>query len=308
LVPGAKIAATHGRMEEHLLETVMADFIAGKIDILVTTTIIESGLDIPNANTIVIERADRFGLAELYQLRGRVGRWNRQAFAYLLLPAQQMLTGNARERIAAMRRFTELGAGFRLALRDLEIRGAGNLLGKEQSGHINSIGFELYCRLLRAAVAEYRGNPTASLPEVELELDFIDWALTARPERIPAALPPDYIPCERSRIGLYRRLAETLRTEELVAVRRELRDRYGQPPPQAETFLELCELKTAVVAAGYDRLKTEAEYVTLSGPGRTHRVDGRLPRLKSRNPAEKIRELLRLLTRIDPQNSIVSGK
>ena len=152
LVPTARIAIAHGQMGAGQLETVMARFIRGEIDVLLCTTIIESGVDIPNVNTIIIDRADRFGLSDLYQLRGRVGRYHRQAYAYLLLPPMGQLPANARQRLAAIRRYTHLGAGFKLAMRDLEIRGAGNILGVEQSGHIAAVGFELYCQLLKDAV------------------------------------------------------------------------------------------------------------------------------------------------------------
>jgi len=176
LLPEVKFAVGHGQMEEEELETAMTRFLSGKIDVLVCTTIIESGLDIPNANTIIIERADRFGLAELYQLRGRVGRWNRQAYAYLLLPQEQVISSDARKRISAIRRYTHLGAGFRLALRDLEIRGAGNLLGAEQSGHINTIGFDLYCQLLRSEVSRMSGGEDEFLPTVDVAIEFVDFA------------------------------------------------------------------------------------------------------------------------------------
>ena len=182
IVPDARIAVAHGQMPEAELEEIMTRFLDGGIDCLVCSTIIESGLDVPNANTIIIERADRFGLAQLYQLRGRVGRWKHQAYAYMLLPKNQLVGSTAKKRLAAIRRCSTLGAGFQLALRDLEIRGAGNLLGSEQSGHLCMIGFDLYCRLLKQEIAHLRKNSADELqqlcdedllPEVELNIDFL---------------------------------------------------------------------------------------------------------------------------------------
>jgi transcription-repair coupling factor (superfamily II helicase) len=161
LVPEARVAAAHGQMGDHELEQVMIEFIEGRIDVLVTTTIIESGIDIPNANTLIVTRADAFGLAELYQLRGRVGRFDRKAFAYLVLGKKTVLTSEARRRLDAMVAHTALGSGFNIAMEDLKIRGAGNLLGIEQSGHISAVGFDLYCRLLREAVGRIKAEPSA---------------------------------------------------------------------------------------------------------------------------------------------------
>ncbi len=173
LCPEARVEFGHGQMSADELETVMQRFVAGKIDVLVCTTIIESGLDIPNANTIIIDRADRFGLADLYQLRGRVGRAEHKAYAYLLLPREMMTVGAARKRINAIKQYSSLGAGFRIAMRDLEIRGAGSILGTAQSGHIVAVGFDLYCQLLKQAVAQLKGDKLRPRLEVEVRLDFL---------------------------------------------------------------------------------------------------------------------------------------
>src|SRR5690349_15370510 len=173
LCPDARVLIGHGQMNEGELEEVMHKFVAGDADVLVATTIIESGVDIPNANTIIIDRADRFGLADLYQLRGRVGRANHKAYAYLLLPRELMTVGAARKRINAIQQYSSLGAGFRIAMRDLEIRGAGSILGTAQSGHIVAIGFDLYCQLLKQAVAQLKGQKARFRLDVDLKLDFV---------------------------------------------------------------------------------------------------------------------------------------
>src|SRR5438128_8184345 len=173
LVPHARIVVGHGQMHSDDLEEVMAQFVNGEADVLLSTTIIESGLDIPNANTIIIDRADRFGLSDLYQLRGRVGRYKHQAYAYLLLPRHAGLLTDARKRISAIKQYSTLGSGFKIAMRDLEIRGAGNLLGAEQSGHITAVGFELYCQLLKQSVSALKGEKVKPRVEVEVRLDFL---------------------------------------------------------------------------------------------------------------------------------------
>jgi transcription-repair coupling factor (superfamily II helicase) len=173
LVPQARIVVGHGQMDSDELEDVMAKFINGEADVLVSTTIIESGIDIPNANTIIIDRADRFGLSDLYQLRGRVGRYKHQAYAYLLLPRHASLLSDVRKRISAIKQYSSLGSGFKIAMRDLEIRGAGNLLGAQQSGHITAVGFDLYCQLLKQSVASLKGEKVARRGEVQIRLDFL---------------------------------------------------------------------------------------------------------------------------------------
>ena len=186
LVPQARIVVGHGQMDSDELEEVMTKFVNGEADVLLSTTIIESGLDIPNANTIIIDRADRFGLSDLYQLRGRVGRYKHQAYAYLLLPRHASLLNDVRKRISAIRQYSTLGSGFKIAMRDLEIRGAGNLLGAEQSGHITAVGFELYCQLLKQSVASLKGEKVKPRVEVRVKLDFLEMNAGEQIEAGPA--------------------------------------------------------------------------------------------------------------------------
>src|SRR5208282_4080838 len=203
------------------LETVMHRFVKGDIDVLVCTTIIESGLDIPSANTIIIDRADRFGLSDLYQLRGRVGRYKHQAYAYILLPRHMQLVQSARKRISAIKQYSSLGSGFKIAMRDLEIRGAGNILGQEQSGHITAIGFDLYCQLLRESVARLKGHRVKRRAQVTLKIDFL---MGSSGESL-AKIPANYINDSRLRIGAYRRIASTAELTDVELLRAELRDR-----------------------------------------------------------------------------------
>jgi transcription-repair coupling factor (superfamily II helicase) len=231
MVPEARIAVAHGQMHEHELEKAMLDFVQQKTDILVATTIIESGLDIPNVNTIFINQADHYGLADLHQLRGRVGRYKNRAYAYLLLDSERGVTPVALRRLKAIEEFTELGAGFKIALRDLEIRGAGNILGTQQSGHIAAIGYELYCQLLENAVRRLKNQPIRTPLEVSVELPW------------PAFLPRDYVPGQRLKIEVYRRLARVRRPDRLEDFRQELRDRYGPIPEPAEWMLRLAEIR-----------------------------------------------------------------
>ncbi|NOY75778.1 MAG: transcription-repair coupling factor [Kiritimatiellaeota bacterium] len=295
LLPDAEFAVAHGQMDEHELEKVMSLFITGEIDVLVCTTIIESGLDIPNANTLIIDRADRFGLAELYQLRGRVGRWHRQAYAYLFLPAKDILTGTARKRLAAIRRYSELGSGFRLALRDLEIRGSGNLLGAKQSGHINAIGFELYCRLLRSAVAEESGKPADFAPSATVALDFVTTAPKAPRGLLPATLPSSYIPSERVRLGFFKKLANTAEETTLADILEEMTDRFGPPPKYVLNHLDVVRLGILCVKAGYARVAVREDAVEISIGRSALKIDGAAPTLKSKTPSAKLAELLKIL-------------
>ena len=222
----------------------MRDFVSGKTDCLVSTTIIESGLDVPNANTMIIERADRFGLAELYQLRGRVGRAARQAYSYMFLPKDQIITGDARKRLSALKRCTSQGAGFQLALRDLEIRGSGNLLGAEQSGHLNLIGFDLYCHLLRQEVARLSGKELKFAHEVNIGIDFVVFARAENAKGMLYALfPSTYISGERLRVEAYRRLAHIETLDELDDYRSELTDRFGKMPEESNNLFEVTRLR-----------------------------------------------------------------
>jgi transcription-repair coupling factor (superfamily II helicase) len=231
LVPKARVVIGHGQMRENELEKVMLKFIRGEADVLLSTTIIENGLDIPRANTIIINRADRFGLSELYQLRGRVGRSNQRAYAYLLIPTESALTSIARQRLAALKEFSDLGAGFRIAALDLELRGAGNLLGSEQHGHIEAVGFDMYCQMMERAVAERKGE--ALPPERRATLNLGQ----------EIRIPPEYIESENLRLRIYKRIAGVTSDAERVEVRRELADRFGPPPLAVENLLEYAVLK-----------------------------------------------------------------
>jgi transcription-repair coupling factor (superfamily II helicase) len=231
IVPEARLAVAHGQMAGDELEEAMLRFVRREADVLVATTIIESGLDIPNANTIFINEADNYGLADLHQLRGRVGRYKHRAYAYLLLSGDRTVTPTATRRLKAIEEFTELGAGFKIALRDLEIRGAGNILGTQQSGHIAAVGYELYCQLLEEAVRALKKQPPRTPLEVNVDLP---WA---------AYLPRDYVAGQRLRIEVYRRLARVRRLDRLEDFRSELRDRFGPPPEPAEWLLRQAEIR-----------------------------------------------------------------
>ena len=238
LVPEARIAVAHGQMNEHELEKIMVDFWERNYDVLVATTIVESGLDIPNANTLVIDRADMYGLSQLHQLRGRVGRGSERAYAYFLYPPERALTETAHERLATVAQHTEVGAGMYVAMKDLEIRGAGNLLGGEQSGHIAGVGFDLYVRMIGEAVNELKGDGPAEKPEVRVELP------------VNAHIPHDYVPGERLRLEAYTRIAAIDSAEDATAVHDELTDRYGEPPEPVLNLLEVARLRTAARRAG----------------------------------------------------------
>ena len=251
LVPSARIIVGHGQMSEGELEKVMLKFMHHEADILVSTTIIENGLDIPLCNTIIINRADRFGLSELYQLRGRVGRSNRRAYAYLLIPADAELTPLARRRLAALKEFSDLGAGFKIAALDLELRGAGNLLGGEQSGHIEAVGFELYTQMLDRAVRELKGEVAPEEAETQLNL-----GLNIR-------IPGDYIAEENQRLRMYKRIAGVETAAQLDDVRSELKDRYGEPPTVVQNLLEYASLKLFAVKVGVASIERKREQVTI---------------------------------------------
>ncbi len=248
LVPQAKIAVAHGQMGEHKLEKVMTEFIEKRIDVLLCTAIIESGLDIPSANTILINRADTFGLSQLYQIRGRVGRSRERAYAYLLVPARRPMTRDAQKRLQVLQQFTELGAGFQIASHDLELRGAGNLLGAHQSGQIESVGFDLYTQMLQEAVAELKGEKPRTDFEPDVELP------------VPAYIPEDYVPEVQQRLVFYKKLASATTEEELYDVKGELRDQCGESPPEVDALVEVMSLKNELRGLRMRGLKT--------GPGR----------------------------------------
>jgi transcription-repair coupling factor (superfamily II helicase) len=238
LVPEAQMAVAHGQMAEHQLERVMRDFIERRVKVLVCSAIVESGLDIPNANTIVINRADHFGLAQLYQLRGRVGRSRQKAFAYLLIPGEHIITRDAKRRIEALRELveSEVGGGFKLAMRDLELRGAGNLLGAEQSGEIAAVGFELYTEMTEQAIRELKGEPQRVEVEPELRLG------------LPAYIPDSYVADESERLTLYRRMARAESEQDLDELREEMRDRFGPVPTLVENLLLAMNLRRQMKA------------------------------------------------------------
>ena len=238
LVPQARVVVAHGQMNEREMEQVMLDFMAYKYDVLVATTIIENGIDIPRANTIIINRADHYGLAQLYQLRGRVGRSNRRAYAYLLIPSEQELTPIARRRLAAIREFSDLGAGFRVAALDLELRGAGNLLGGQQSGHMDALGFDLYTQMLERTVAELRGEDVQDETSVSLSLG------------VDVAIPEDYISDMGQRLRTYKRIASARDDEQLRQIRAETEDRYGRLPPSVENLLAYARLRRMAEETG----------------------------------------------------------
>jgi transcription-repair coupling factor (superfamily II helicase) len=251
LVPRARVLVGHGQMGEGELEKVMLKFMHHEADILVATTIIENGLDIPLCNTILINRAERLGLSELYQLRGRVGRSNRRAYAYLLLPAEIELTPIARRRLAALKEFSDLGAGFKIAALDLELRGAGNLLGGEQSGHIEAIGFELYTQMLDRAVREMKGEVAAEETATQLNL-----GLNIR-------IPGDYIAEENQRLRMYKRVAGVERDEQLADVKSELEDRYGAMPPAVVNLMSFAALKLLAVRVGATVIERKREQISI---------------------------------------------
>jgi transcription-repair coupling factor (superfamily II helicase) len=232
LVPRARVVVAHGQMGEKQLERVMLQFIRDEADVLVATTIVENGLDIPKANTILINRADRLGLSELYQLRGRVGRSNQRAYAYLLVPPETVLSEVARKRLSAMREFSELGAGFRIAALDLELRGAGNMLGRQQHGHIEAVGFDIYTQMLERAVSKLKGEEAA--PELRTTLSL----------GLDVRIPQDYIPSENLRLRTYKRISSIKTDEEKSDVARELADRFGPLPASVANLLEYAALKS----------------------------------------------------------------
>jgi len=251
LAPRARVTVGHGQMSEAELEKVMLKFIRHEADVLVATTIIENGLDIPLCNTIIINRADRHGLSELYQLRGRVGRSNRRAYAYLLVPPDVELTPLARRRLAALKEFSDLGAGFKIAALDLELHGAGNLLGGQQSGHINSVGFELYTSMLDRTVREMKGEVSREEVAVQLNLG------------INIRIPAEYIKEENQRLRMYKRVAGVESEPQLKDVREELADRYGEPPAAVRNLLEYARLKLASQRLGVAAIDRRRDQVTI---------------------------------------------
>jgi transcription-repair coupling factor (superfamily II helicase) len=252
-------------MDERELASVMERFTSGEIDILVSTSIIESGLDIPNANTLIVDRADMFGLAQLYQLRGRVGRGASQGYAYFFRHAQQRTTVEALERLEIIAANPQLGAGYNIAMRDLEMRGAGDILGTRQHGHITAIGFHLYTRLLATAVNRLKRTLTPKIPMVDLPL-AVELLPAAIDLPLPSAIPPEYLPDRDLRLQLYRRMAEVRSMEGIESLAKELTDRFGSPPPEVENLLYQLRVRILAALAGIDAISTENGQILLQLP------------------------------------------
>ncbi len=308
LVGDAKISIAHGQMARHELETAMIAFVTGRTDVLVCTTIIESGLDIPNANTIFINDADRFGLAELHQLRGRVGRYKHRAYAYMLLPMSRPITPLAARRLKAIEEYSHLGAGFRIALRDLEIRGAGNILGSEQSGHIQTVGYQLYCELLADAVRKLRNEPVETIPTAVVDLGFATY------------IPKNYVPIDRHRMDVYRKIAVAKGDEDLEQIKGELADVYGPVPDEVGLLLELTELRIkasrlgikSVVASDLDLIfsfaedhDSEAESLFLTVSGKVRIPDRKTAYLRLTENYFEPKTLMNVLRKILGGNRLV---
>jgi transcription-repair coupling factor (superfamily II helicase) len=335
LVPRARLLVGHGQMHADDLEEVMTRFVNGDADVLLSTTIIESGIDIPNANTIIIDRADRFGLSDLYQLRGRVGRYKHQAYAYLLLPRHAGLLADARKRISAIKQYSSLGSGFKIAMRDLEIRGAGNLLGAQQSGHITAVGFELYCQLLKQSVSALKGEKIKPRIEVQVRLDFL--ALNAaqdasappksgrrkqdeglvinipretaayvesgsepddtEPEirRVAAYIPPSYVSDSRQRVEMYRRIAELDDQTAIESLRGEMTDRFGKLPEAVDFLLQVAELKIIASSRNITALESRGSKLMLTRNQDYVMVGGKFPRLTRATAKARLQEIRKLL-------------
>ena len=297
VVPEARMATAHGQMSSTELREVMHRFVAGEVDVLLCTTIIESGMDIPRANTILIDRADRFGIADLYQLRGRVGRSNRKAYAYLLIPTHGLIDSDARKRIGAVRKHSSLSAGFSLALRDLELRGAGNILGAAQSGHITAVGFALYCQLLRRTVARLKGEPLPPVIDVEVQIDFLDLSPSIGEEGNAAVIPYAYLDEEALRIGIYRRMAALATPDECASLRNELEDRFGKPPPSVDRLLRIAEMRILAAEREIQRIEAREGKVILTRKGEPIQIDGRFPRLLPADADAMLAETIEIVRR-----------
>ncbi|MFL6139379.1 MAG: transcription-repair coupling factor [Frankiaceae bacterium] len=271
LVPEARVGVAHGQMNEDALERAMLAFWERDYDVLVCTTIVESGLDIPNANTLIVDRSDLFGLSQLHQIRGRVGRGRERAYAYFLYPPEKPLTETAHDRLATIAQHTELGAGMAVAMKDLEIRGAGNLLGGEQSGHIAAVGFDLYVRLVGEAVADFKGERDQDMTDVKVELP------------IDAHIPHDYVTGERLRLEAYRRIATASDDEAVAAVRDELRDRYGQPPPPVDNLLAVAAFRARARRLGVTEVSVQGNHVRFAPVQLRESQELRLQRLYPRS-------------------------
>lgn len=293
LVPEARIAVAHGQMNEDALEQVIVDFWEKRFDVLVSTTIVESGLDIANANTLIVDRADMFGLSQLHQLRGRVGRGRERGYAYFLYNPDRVLTETAHERLATIAQHTDLGSGMAVAMKDLEIRGAGNLLGGEQSGHIADVGFDLYVRMVSEALAEYKGETTEEVPEVRIELP------------LNAHIPHDYVPDERLRLEAYRSLAGAQSDEEVAEAVAELQDRYGRLPDEVTALVSVARLRLRARAAGITDLVAAGNVIRMVGPDLPESRQLRINRLY---PGTIIKPATRTVIFPRPTTARVGGK
>ena len=293
LVPEARVAVAHGQMNEHTLEQVMVDFWERRFDVLVCTTIVEAGLDISTANTLLIERADLLGLSQLHQLRGRVGRGRERGYAYFLYPPEKPLTETAHDRLATMAAHTDLGAGMAIAMKDLEIRGAGNLLGGEQSGHIAEVGFDLYIRLVGEAVAEFRGEDSEPEPEMKIELP------------VDAHLPGDYVASERLRLEMYKRLAAVNSPADIASVREELVDRYGEPPAPAEALLAVAAFRLSARAHGVSEVVAQGNMIRFAPAVLPDSAQLRLARLY---PGAQVRKATELILVPRPMTRPIGGQ
>lgn len=252
LVPEAKVAFAHGKMSGKELEEIMMDFVSHKIDVLVCTTILESGIDIPNANTIIVENADRLGLAQLYQIRGRVGRSNRQAYAYITYKRDKLLSEVADKRLKAIKEFTEFGSGFKIAMRDLEIRGAGSILGEMQHGHMDEVGYDMYCKLLDEVVKEMKGISIKEEQDVQIDLN------------VSSYIPENYIEDANQKIEVYQNIALCRTEEDIQNITDELIDRYGQMPDELEGLLEVARIKNLARTLGITKIAQKQQSVVLN--------------------------------------------
>lgn len=298
LVPEAIVGIAHGQMESAELAAQMEAFARGKTNVLICTTLVENGLDIPSANTIIVHRADRFGIADLYQLRGRVGRSAVKARAWFLLPESGAMDLEARERIRALKRHAGLGTGFNLALRDLEIRGAGNLLGTAQSGHIAAIGFGLYCQLLKQTVARLKGEKPPLLVDVSLALDFVDLSPGLFDSERSACLPYDYVDEEIHRTGIHRRLAEATDVQELKRLGEELADRYGKLPEAVRNLIDLAKLRILAAQRGIARIEVKRGFATYFDAATRAALpfDREATRVEGSSAGARLRSMHRFLT------------
>ena len=293
LVPEARFAIAHGQMNEHELEQVILDFWAEKYDVLISTTIVESGLDIPNANTLIVDRADKFGLSQLHQIRGRVGRARERAYAYFFYPEEKPLTENAYDRLATIAQHTDLGSGMAVALKDLEIRGAGNILGGEQSGHIAEVGFDLYVRLVGEALAQAKGESVSTDTEIKIELS------------LDAHLPHDYIKEEKLRMQIYRRLADVKTEKEVDEISEELLDRFGKYVDPVEILLEVSKLRVIARNVGVSEIVQQGRFIKISP---LELPDSRIIRLNRLYPGTQVRATIRAIQVPAPTTSLVNGQ